>query len=153
MTQTLEYWTADTGHRADYVLPAESSGMLAMLVPMIAGRAGFVPGFEGWTWTARTVPPGALDWTIRSPGGTDVLRCAASSGGDRAAWGVVADAASLPGGVDPASAPPAGPWLLAAIRPGAADHVEALDWLPSFCRALAWLWIERRSAAGERTDG
>ncbi|MXW18352.1 MAG: hypothetical protein F4139_00795 [Gemmatimonadetes bacterium] len=155
MTRTLEHWTADSGHRADYVLPTESPGMLAMLAPMIAARAGFVPGCDGWTWTARTVGTDALDWTLQSPGGVEVLRCAASLGGDRAAWGAVADAAFLSGGVDPASDPPEGPWLLAAVRPGAAGHVEALDWLSSFCRALAWAWIERRSVdpfgrAGER---
>ena len=89
--------------------------MLAMLASLIAARAGFVPGCDGWTWTRPDRRRPRLD-SLRSPKGAEVLRYAASFGGDRAAWGAVANAAILLGRVDPASNPPDGPWLLAAAR-------------------------------------
>lgn len=138
----LEHWTADTGNVSPALRPEANAAALAALAPMVAAGTGYVPGFDGWTWTAWR-NAGALCWHVYAPDGSKVFRCAASPGGDRSAWQTTANAARLAGGVDPASSPPAGPWLLVALQDGAAIHPEAAAWLPLFCECLAWTWIER----------
>ncbi len=136
----LEHWAADTGNVRTALRSEVDAAALAALAPMVAAGAGCVPGFDGWTWTAWRNAQ-ALCWRVHAPDGSKVLRCAASPGGDRSAWQTTANAASIAGGVDPASSPPDGPWLLVALQVGAAAHREAAARLPQFCECLAWTWI------------
>ncbi len=138
----LEHWTADTGYVRTVRRAEVDTATLAALAPMVEAGTGYVPGFDGWTWTAWR-NAGALCWRVYAPDGSKVFRCAVSSGHDRSAWQTTANAASIGGGVDPASGPPDGPWLLVALQDGATAHPEAAAWLPRFCECLAWTWIER----------
>ena len=146
----LEHWTADTGQLRRSPRSEVGTAAIEALAPMIRARAGFVPGSDGWRWLGWTQGT-ALGWRLVAPGGSECLRCAASPGGDRTAWEATAKAATMPGGIDPARTPaPSGPWLMAALRPGAAGFALSAEWWPDFSRRLAWAWIEADGTARRR---
>ena len=145
---TLSHWTAGTGRVLESPRREVRDGVIAALAPMVARPvpAGYVPGFPGWRWQGWRCGP-VLGVHVGPGGGAAPLltfAVAAEDGADaRTAWADTCRTAATGCPLDPEDPPPA-PWLLAAIRSGAAEPggVAAMAWLTGLF-ALHGLGVDR----------
>ena len=152
----LEHWTGNTGdycesHRsevADDVTPAYER--LIAAAGTFATPAPLRDPDDRWRLEVLAHPhgPRVLQARILAPDGQPAATLAVAEGGGagpRRAWReTVAAAPWFIDGCDPGDFrdPPDGPWMMAALLPALADHLEALEWLGAVEQYIGWAFLD-----------
>lgn len=153
---TLEHWTVNTGghyqsDRSEVVDDVTAAyGRLIAAAGAFATPAPLRDPDDSWRLEVLAHPhgPRVLQARIVAPDGRPVAVLAVAEGGGdgpQRAWReTVATAPWCTDGCDPGDFrnPPDGPWVITALLPELAYHLEALDWLGAVEQYIGWAFLD-----------